>query len=168
MRINLRPSKKVCYLIVISIIVLLLDQLTKIFADNLINLHEIDPVIPGFLNFTLTYNRGIAFGLFANLSELFRIIILVLATSLMLIGVLFFLWREYSHNRFGILALGFILGGAIGNLYDRAFNGHVVDFIDIYYKNYHWPAFNIADSAICVGVCLLLIIKPLKKPVDAS
>ena len=114
-------------------------------------LHEIKPIIPGFFNLTLAYNRGIAFGLFANLSELLRIVILVLATSLMLVVALIFLWREYSNSKFGLTALGFILGGAIGNLYDRAFTGYVVDFIDIFYKDYHWPAFNTADSAICVG-----------------
>lgn len=148
-------NKKIQFML-ISIFVVFLDQLSKYITSSKLDLYESVAVIEGFFSFTRMHNKGIAFGMFANLSESLRLVFLVLITSLILIVVIYKLWDEYSKNIFSLTALAMIFGGAIGNLYDRAFVGYVVDFLDFYYGNYHWPAFNIADSAICVGVFVLI------------
>lgn len=152
--------KKTCCLMqgliwLVAPLIAYLDQLTKNIVVDRIAEGEIIPVVPLF-NLTLTYNKGIAFGILANLPESSRLLVINLATIVALITVLFFLRRHFIGDKIAYFAMALIVGGAIGNVIDRALLGQVVDFIDVYYGQYHWPAFNVADSAVCVGVFLLL------------
>ena len=156
MNVKKEESNKIYYkcLSFISLLVFISDQFTKLWAEKSFQPGEILPIIDNFFNLTLTYNTGIAFGLFSNLPNIYRILFLVVVTTIALVLLVFFLLKEYEGNKLGQFALALIVGGAIGNILDRVRLGHVIDFIDFYYNNYHWPAFNIADSAICIG-CLL-------------
>jgi signal peptidase II len=137
-----------------------LDQISKnLIVRTLVEGQQI-PLIDGLFNLTLSYNRGAAFGFLANIeSDTLRISLLWSATILALGAVIFMFFFEYKGNTKGQLALALILGGALGNIIDRVSLGEVVDFLDFYYRSYHWPAFNFADSAICSGVTLLLLPK---------
>ena len=136
--------------------VLVLDQASKAAVSSVLRMHEARPIIHGLLNLTLIHNTGAAFGLLAGQASPVRTLFF-LTTSLLAIGVvLWMLVRLAENQKMERVALSLILGGALGNLMDRVRLGEVVDFIDIYYRSYHWPAFNVADAAISVGVMLLL------------
>lgn len=139
----------------ITVLVVALDQVTKVIAENSMTLYESVPVMPYF-NFTLAYNAGAAFSFLADASGWQRWLFAVIAVvvSVFITGWLFRLRRE---QKWLGVSLALILGGAIGNVWDRITLGHVIDFIDVYYQDWHWPAFNIADSAICVGAAMLVI-----------
>lgn len=148
---------------VAAIIVLLLDRATKWLVSERIQLHESISVIPGFFRLTHVQNRGAAFGLFADSPSEWKVAILVAFSLIALVVVSALLWRNSHTFTMTGTALALILGGAIGNLWDRILAGHVVDFLDFYVGTYHWPAFNIADSAIVVGA-MLLVAEILFKP----
>ena len=137
--------------------VVVVDQWTKALVQEHISFGEIVPVIPGLFNLTLTFNRGVAFGVFSGLDDHMRLPLLAFTTGLAFIAVTYFLMKDYRRDPYGQAALGLVLGGAIGNVIDRVRFDAVVDFLDFYIGHSHWPAFNVADSAICVGVTLLLI-----------
>lgn len=141
----------------VLLLVLALDQISKVLILQNFELGQTLPVIPDFFNLTLTFNRGAAFGLFADLPEFQRQILLSFTTLLALSLVLYLLVKDYAHKAGAQVALAMVLGGAFGNILDRILYGHVVDFLDVYYKQYHWPAFNIADSCISLGVTFLLV-----------
>lgn len=143
--------------ILLSLGIIGLDRATKWIVDHGMELHESIPVIPRVLNLTHVRNTGAAFGLFSTSGPSASYILLSLF-SLVAIGVLLIFWikSRRAHGSF-ILGLALILGGAVGNLIDRVVLGEVIDFIDLYWRDLHWPAFNVADSAITVGVILLLI-----------
>ena len=141
------------------VLVAFLDQLTKHWVISSIKLGYQIPVIENFFNLTLTHNKGVAFGIFANFPDVVRTALLGVIT-LAAIGVLIMLLiKQYAHDTIAQFAISIILGGAIGNIIDRVRFGYVIDFLDFYLRNYHWPAFNLADSAICVGV-ITLIFRP--------
>lgn len=142
------------------LLVVILDQTTKLLALRAFEPGEIRSVIEGFFNLTLTFNRGVAFGLFADFGDGVRHLLLALSAVGALAAVVYFFVREYGHDLVGRSALVLILGGAIGNIIDRVRLGMVIDFLDFYLGEYHWPAFNVADSAICVGVFVLLFRRP--------
>jgi signal peptidase II len=132
-----------------------LDQLTKYWADN--GLQYNDPVaIFSGLNMTLVYNYGAAFSFLSDAGGWQRWFFIVLS-SVVSIVLAFWLYHTPANRRWMACTLALILGGAIGNLWDRASLGYVIDFIDVYYQQWHWPAFNIADSAISIGVAMLII-----------
>jgi signal peptidase II len=134
-----------------------LDRATKRVVAKNISLHDGIQVIPGFFRITHVENRGAAFGLFADSPAQWKIVMLVLFSIVALIVVSALLWRNsHSMSTTGI-GLALILGGALGNLWDRLLNGRVVDFLLFYVGQYQWPAFNVADSAIVVGAGLLVI-----------
>jgi len=136
--------------------VVLLDQASKSAVSAALKMHEIRPLIHGLLNLTLVHNTGAAFGLLAGQTSILRTIFF-LGVSLVAMGViLWMVFRLPQDQKVELLALSLIFGGALGNVIDRARLGEVIDFIDVYYHNYHWPAFNLADSAITIGVILLL------------
>ncbi len=137
-----------------------LDQISKnLIVRSLVEGERI-PVIEGLFNITLSYNRGAAFGILADIeNNSVRIGLLWGATVFALVAVSFMYFVEYRDSRSGQVALALILGGAFGNIIDRVSLGEVVDFLDFYYSSLHWPAFNIADSSICIGVALLLVPK---------
>ena len=138
-----------------SAAVILLDQITKQIAEAILVLHQPVPVLPSF-NLTLMYNTGAAFSFLADAGGWQRWFFLILSLS---ISVVLLIWigRLKSGENLMAAALSLILGGAAGNFIDRALLGHVVDFIQVYYAQWYWPAFNIADSAITVGAALLII-----------
>ena len=138
------------------IVILFLDQLTKAIVDRSMSLHDSIPIIDGFFSLTYVRNTGAAFGIFAGSHESFRLPFLVLV-SIIAIGVIVVMLKRLHEKETGLItALAFILSGAIGNLIDRILYGEVIDFLDFYWSNYHWPAFNLADSFITVGVAITL------------
>ncbi len=138
----------------ISALVVLLDQLTKYLANTGLVYGEALPVLP-FFNLTLTYNPGAAFSFLSDASGWQRwfFVVIALAASVLLIVWL----RKLKPQQWLLaLALALVLGGALGNLIDRLWLGAVIDFIQLYYRNFYWPAFNVADSAITAGAVLLI------------
>ena len=139
----------------LSLLVIGADQLTKIAAEAELQLHEAVPVMP-FFNLMLAYNEGAAFSFLSDAGGWQRWLFSGLAVVISLV-ITFWLRRLSPAERLTGFGLALILGGAIGNLIDRLAYGHVIDFIQLYYDRWYWPAFNLADSAITVGVVLLLI-----------
>lgn len=139
----------------LSLIIVIIDQLTKIWAVNTLVYEHPMAVLP-FMNFTLLYNTGAAFSFLAEAGGWQRWLFMGLAIVIS-IGLVIWLLRLSVRQLGLIIALALILGGAIGNLIDRVIYGYVIDFIDVYYQTWHWPAFNVADSAITIGVTILLI-----------
>ncbi|PCJ87747.1 MAG: signal peptidase II [Thiotrichaceae bacterium] len=144
----------------LSILTIVLDQLTKYIAEAELLLHQAVAIFPG-LNFTLMYNKGAAFSFLSEAGGWQRIFFVVLST---VISIFLFFWLKQitkdeaqKDNHLLQIAISFILGGAIGNLIDRASTGAVVDFIQVYYTTYYFPTFNIADSAITLGAGLLIL-----------
>jgi signal peptidase II len=142
--------------LLIAIAVVVLDRLTKWAIVKTIVLEDAVSIIPGFFRLTHLENTGAAFSLFADSTSPFKTALLVTFSLAALAVVAFLLWR--SRNVFNIttLSLSLVLGGAVGNLWDRLADGMVTDFLDFYLGIHHWPPFNIADSAIVVGALLLL------------
>ena len=138
----------------LSLVVLAVDLWTKSLAENALQLYQRIEVLP-FFNFTLAYNSGAAFSFLADAGGWQRwfFTAIALVASVVIVGWLLKLRGE----RMVAIALALILGGALGNLWDRVMLGHVVDFLDFHWAGYHFPAFNIADSAITVGAVLLII-----------
>jgi len=144
------------YHFLIAMLVIALDRVTKWAIASKLTLHDSIPVIPGFFRIIRTENRGAAFGLFADSPSEWKVGLLILFSLVALLIVSALLWRNsHSLTSTGI-GLSLILGGAIGNLWDRVMSGHVVDFLLCYVVQYLWPAFNLADSAIVVGAGLLV------------
>ena len=139
----------------ISILVIVADQLTKYAATIYLTPYQPEPFIP-MLNFTLAYNTGAAFSFLSGVGGWHRWFFAAFSI-VMSIVLIAWLARLPAKATLQCLAVSLILGGAIGNLYDRAVFGHVIDFIDVYYQNHHWPVFNLADSAICIGAFFLLL-----------
>ena len=139
----------------LAAVVVVLDQLTKFGASAMLNYAEPVAIFPG-LNFTLAHNTGAAFSLLSEASGWQRWFFAAIA---LVVSVVITAWlRQIGDGELWLpLALSLILGGAIGNFIDRLNFGYVVDFIQVYYKTWYWPAFNIADSAICVGAVVLVL-----------
>ena len=144
---------KYLYVVLTASWVLCLDQATKIFIHTQFPRQESKAIIEGFFNISYVTNSGGAFGLFNDSHEWLRFILFLLF-PLVCIYFIFKLLQE-TENRFQVLALSFILGGALGNYLDRVRLGYVVDFIDWHFRGWHWPTFNIADSFIVMGVAIL-------------
>ena len=148
---NLFNNKINFSLLILSIFLLIVDQSTKAIIVNRFDLYESIPIIP-FFNLTFVVNYGFAFG-FLNSPSLNQIIVSIVILSI----IIYFLYLVIkTQDHIFKMCLVLILSGAIGNFIDRIFRGYVVDFIDIYVFNYHWPAFNIADSCISVGFVILI------------
>jgi signal peptidase II len=144
------------YFFLIAAIVLLLDRLAKWAVARNIPLHDSVAIIPGFFHLTHVQNTGAAFGLFAESSAQWKAGALVSFSVIALVIVSALLWKNGHALSTTTIGLSLILGGATGNLWDRMMAGRVVDFLDFYVGSYHWPAFNVADSAIVVGAILLV------------
>lgn len=144
------------YHFLIAALVVLLDRGTKWLVASRITLNDSIIVLPGFFRLTHVQNTGAAFGLFADSSSEWKVSILVVFSLLALVVVSALLWKNSHSMTITGVGLSLILGGAVGNLWDRLISGHVVDFFDFYLGSYHWPAFNVADSAIVVGALLLV------------
>jgi signal peptidase II len=150
----MRPQKYMLWL-GLSALLVVLDQWTKHLATQTLTLYR--PVeVTSWLNVTLAHNEGAAFSFLAGAGGwqrwFFSVVAIIISAILML-----WLWRLPNRSRLLPVAISLVLGGAIGNLIDRIRFGYVVDFIDVHYAGWHWPAFNVADSVIVIGVILLLI-----------
>ncbi len=143
-----------CFILV-ALSVFALDQFTKQMVIAHLNLHQSIEVIPGFFSLTYVRNTGAAFGILSG-SERWRIHFF-LAVGLLALILLFRFFYSNHHKPLVLIGTGLICGGAAGNLADRIRLGYVVDFFDFFIKKYHWPAFNVADSAITVGVFLIML-----------
>ena len=139
----------------LAIVVVILDQLSKYVASASLEMHQPIAVMPMF-NWTLMHNPGAAFSFLANESGWQRWFFSVIAV---VVSVVIVLWikRLEQHEKWQAIALALILGGALGNVIDRIWLGYVVDFIQVYYQQWYYPAFNIADSAISIGVVMIII-----------
>ena len=136
------------------VFILIADQLTKFIVDRTMPLHHSVPVIDNWFSLTYIRNTGAAFGFLAGSAAAFRLPFLIVF-SLVAIGFVVVMLRRLPDQETGLItALAFILGGAIGNLIDRFAYGEVIDFLDFYWSGYHWPAFNVADSFITIGVAI--------------
>ena len=144
------------YFFLIAAMVLLLDRLAKWAVASNIALRDSVAVIPGFFHLTHVENTGAAFGLFAESAAQWKVGALVSFSVIALVIVSALLWKNGHALSTTTIGLSLILGGATGNLWDRMMSGHVVDFLDFYVGSYHWPAFNVADSAIVIGAFLLV------------
>ena len=138
----------------LAIGIILIDQLTKITIEQRFEFGDVKPVT-GFFNVVLAYNKGAAFSFLASASGWqggFLIAIAIAASVFIL-----YLLARHGHQRLFALALAMILGGALGNVIDRIVYGHVIDFLDFHWGDWHWPAFNLADSAIVGGAAMLIV-----------
>lgn len=144
-------------LALLGVMIVVVDQVTKYWIIQTMRLHESIPVIPNLFSLTYIRNPGAAFGLLAGSSNAFRMVFFGITSlfALALLGTILF--RLPEKDWVGQLSIAGILGGAIGNLIDRLRFGEVIDFLDVYVESYHWPAFNVADSAITVGVACLIV-----------
>src|SRR5579864_5654454 len=141
----------------LSLLIVLLDRWSKRLVAAHIAMYSHIQVIPGFFRLTHTENTGAAFSLFADSSSHWKTTLLIAFSAVAMVIVTGLLWREIRTLTTTGVALSLILGGAIGNLWDRLARGRVVDFLLFYIKQYQWPVFNLADSAIVVGAGLLVI-----------
>lgn len=145
------------YHLLIALLVLLIDRASKWLVARDIPLHDTKKLITGFFYLTHVENRGAAFSLFADSPSEWKIAMLVLFSIVALVIVAALLWRSSHTMTTTGIGLALILGGALGNLWDRLLSGRVVDFLVFYIGSYQWPAFNVADSAIVIGAGLLVI-----------
>jgi signal peptidase II len=145
------------YFFLIAAAVVVLDRLTKLAVERRLPLHQSISIIPGFFKLTHVENRGAAFGLFAESPSEWKVAVLILFSVVALVVVSFLLWKNSHAMTSTGVGLALILGGAIGNLWDRLASGHVTDFLLFYISRYEWPAFNIADSSIVIGAALLVL-----------
>jgi signal peptidase II len=147
----------VVYLVVI-LCTIVFDQLAKAWIVGSLRLYESVEIVPNFFNLVHVTNNGAAFSLLANVDSPWRHYFFLGIGGLAMVGLTIAHLKLRKVNRYYSLALALIAGGAAGNLIDRLRFGAVIDFLDLYVGRYHWPAFNVADSAICIGAVLFLIL----------
>ncbi len=156
-------GKRFTILAVVSLTIIALDQVTKSYVVSKMYLHQSIPIIPDYFSLTYIRNPGAAFGILASSSSGFRMVFFLM-TSIFALGLLITIFvRLEPSDWWGQLTIASIFGGAIGNLIDRLQFGEVVDFLDFYISGYHWPAFNVADMAISIGVCSLFLLFAFEK-----
>jgi len=153
--------------IFISAVIIVLDAVTKWMVSANITLHDAITVVPNLFSIVHVRNTGAAFGIGANAESQVVPLLLNSGAILVFLIVVAYALRTPLTDRTLQIGLHLILGGAIGNLVDRFRFGYVVDFLDIYVRDHHWPAFNVADSAICIGIALLFL-DMRRKPVPAT
>jgi signal peptidase II len=151
-----KNSARAIYLFIVLVVVLL-DRWTKHMVAQRIRLYAHVQVIPGFFRLTHTENTGAAFSLFADLNAPWKTAMLIAFSAIALVVVSVLLWRNHHAHIATGMGLSLIMGGALGNLWDRLARGRVIDFLLVYVKQYQWPVFNLADSAIVVGAGLLIM-----------
>ena len=143
--------------IVVSLTVVILDQITKALIRPMLALHESREVIPGLLDLTRVHNTGAAFGMLNDVDFAFKTLILSVVAAVALGGVAWYAVTVPLSDRLARIGIAGVLGGAIGNLIDRASTGYVLDFVDAYWGNWHFWAFNVADAAITIGVIFMIL-----------
>jgi signal peptidase II len=167
--VNLTPPRRLPWLLLLSAIIFVADRLTKVWVGAHIPLGGAIPVIPRFLRITHWTNEGAAFSLFADSASphmvRWALIAFTILVALVVLAALIYLGSRINLTT---IALALIFAGAIGNVHDRILYGSVVDFIEVHIFGYHWPDFNIADSSIVVGACLLFLDSLLAKKSSVS
>ena len=143
--------------LIVSVTVVILDQITKAMVRPALALHESREVIPGFLDLTRVHNTGAAFGMLNAAEFPFKTLVLSVVAAVALGGVAWYAATVPLSDRLARLGIAGVLGGAIGNLIDRATSGYVLDFVDAYWGEWHFWAFNVADAAITVGVIFMIL-----------
>ena len=133
------------------------DQLAKAMVRAMLPLHESITIVPGFMDFTHITNSGAAFGILDRVDFPFKTVVIAVIATAALIGVGMYAASLAHHQLVARVGLALIIGGAAGNLIDRVIAGSVVDFVDVYWRSYHFWAFNVADSAISVGVAIMIL-----------
>ena len=149
--------KKYLQLLLISGALILIDQWTKFLVTIHIPLYFSVRVIDDFFNITHIRNPGVAFGLFANHESEYKVLFFIVISAIAIVAILILFHQTPNNRRMVRIGLTLILSGAIGNLMDRVVHKEVIDFIDFYYQKFHWPAFNVADSCITIGVALMIL-----------
>jgi signal peptidase II len=142
--------------VAIAVMVFVGDQATKALVESSIPEHTLIPIVPRFFNLTNTKNAGAAFGLFSDSPAPWKTALLIAISGALLLTVVGIVWRSRQLQWETTVGLALILGGAFSNLFDRIRWGQVGDFLDFYFRGYHWPTFNLADSAIVVGAGFLV------------
>ncbi|HEV2423265.1 MAG TPA: signal peptidase II [Terriglobia bacterium] len=143
--------------VLIAAVTFVADQVTKGMIERRLGMFEVVPVIPHFFNLTRSQNPGAAFGLFADSPAPWKTVLLVIVSALLIGSVVGVAWRSHHIDWKSGVGLALILGGAMSNLLDRIRFGEVVDFLDVYFRGYHWYTFNLADAAIVAGAFLLIL-----------
>ena len=151
------PHNKYLNLFLSSNVLIILDQFTKFMVTLHIPKNYSVGIIQNFFQFTHIRNPGVAFGLFANYKAEYKVLFFIVFSSIAIIAILVFYYQTSSDKKMVNTGLILLFSGAVGNLIDRILYHEVIDFLDFYYKSYHWPAFNIADSCITIGVVLIMI-----------
>jgi len=141
-----------------------LDQATKAIVARLVPLYESVPVIKGFFNITRIHNKGAIFGTFSQTDNRLVFALLTAASLAALAFVVYYFFKTPDSDRLMKVSLTLIMAGALGNQFDRLVRGHVIDFLDFYVGQVHWPFFNVADSCITIGACLMLVTLFRRKP----
>jgi signal peptidase II len=134
-----------------------LDQVAKALVDRYLELHESHTIVEGLARLTYVQNRGAAFGILSDADLPYQSVLFSVVSILALGAIAVYAWRLPAASRLPQAALALIMGGAVGNLLDRMRLGYVIDYVDVYWGRHHWPAFNVADSAISIGVALLVL-----------
>ena len=141
----------------LTALVVSLDQATKVLVNRLMDLHESKELVSGLLSLTYVRNRGAAFGVFSDAQLPYQSWLFAAVSVVALVAIAIYGWRLPAASHLPRLALALIVGGALGNLLDRVRLGYVIDFVDFFWGRHHWPAFNVADSSITIGVSLLVL-----------
>ncbi len=141
----------------LPVLIVALDQATKAIIRATLPLHDSVTIIKGFMDFTHVLNSGAAFGILSGADFPFKTVVIAVVATAALIGVGMYAYSLGHHQLIARIGLALILGGAAGNLIDRIATGSVVDFVDVYWRTYHFWAFNVADSAITVGVAIMIL-----------
>ncbi|GAB4222155.1 MAG: signal peptidase II [Francisella sp.] len=141
---------------ILSVLIVFADLYTKNLANSYLEFAQ--PVkVTNFFNLTLLYNHGAAFSILSNDQTSWQMIMFSIISFVAAIVLIFLIIKQPADDKINLFSFALVLGGDLGNFYDRAFRGYVVDFLDFHVGNYHWPAFNIADSAITCGIVILII-----------
>ncbi|MCW5212557.1 signal peptidase II [Desulfobulbus sp. TB] len=143
----------------IMVLVVVGDQLSKLWILENFALYDSRVIIPGFFNLTFLRNSGAAFGILSDMPLIWRQIFFISIVVIALVALVVMQRKMGRESIWYTLSFAFIGGGAVGNVIDRVLYGSVVDFLDVYVGEYHWPAFNVADSGICVGVTIFLLLQ---------
>jgi len=134
-----------------------LDQVAKALVDRYLELHESRTIVEGLARLTHVQNRGAAFGILSDADLPYQSVLFSVVSVIALGAIAVYAWKLPDASRLPQTALALIMGGAVGNLIDRMRLGYVIDYVDVYWGRHHWPAFNVADSAISIGVALLVL-----------
>jgi len=156
-RLSKGLDKKYIPLFTYMPVIIILDQLVKIYVDKTMYLYQSIEVLENFFHITYIRNKGAAFGILSGANESLRVPFFLTVSAIAIVVIIYTIYTYREESQLFPFSMALILGGAIGNMIDRIRLGEVIDFVDVHWYTHHWPAFNVADSAITIGVTLLII-----------